>query len=184
LTQNLRQGITALHQTLRRQVAAKWKRSLPFADELFDRWERAEYLRFGKGASIYDSSIVIGDVSVGENTWIGPNTILDGSGGLSIGKYCSISTGVSILTHDSVKWALSGGKESYDKMKTIIEDCCFIGSNTIIEKGVHIGKHSLIGALSFVNCNVPPFSIAFGVPCRIRGKVKIENGQVEILYDK
>ena len=181
---SLKREITELHQALRNSIAKNWNRSLPFADELFDRWEKAEYLGFGYDSSIYDSSIVIGDVNVGEKTWIGPNTLLDGSGGLSIGKYCSISTGVSILTHDSVKWALSGGKEPYDKMETIIEDCCFVGSNTIINKGVHIGKHSLIGALSFVNRDVPPFSIAIGVPCRICGKVKIENGQVELVYDE
>ena len=33
----------------------------------------------------YDSVLVIGDVQVGKNTWIGPFVVLDGSGGLEIG---------------------------------------------------------------------------------------------------
>src|ERR1019366_8652869 len=66
-------------------------RSLPFADLLFDRWERAKMLGFGEGTSVYDSTHVFGDVQVGKNTWIGPFTILDGSGGLTIGDNCSIS---------------------------------------------------------------------------------------------
>lgn len=57
-------------------------RRLPFAELLFDRWERAEELGFGKGTSVYDSCLIFGEVSVADNTWIGPNTILDGSGGL------------------------------------------------------------------------------------------------------
>ena len=51
-------------------------------------------------------------VTVGAGTWIGPNTLLDGTGGLSIGASCSISAGVQIYTHDSVMWALSGGTAS------------------------------------------------------------------------
>lgn len=172
-----------LHQSLRDEVKEKWNRSLPFADELFDRWERAEHLGFGEESSIYDSSIVIGDVKVGKKTWIGPFTLLDGSGGITIGSYCSISTGVQILTHDSVKWALTGGTKPYERCETIIEDCCYIGGNTILNKGVRIGAHSLIGASSLVNRDVPPFSIAFGTPCRVHGKVQIKDGDVELIYD-
>jgi len=172
-----------LHQTLRDEFKGKWNRSLPFADELFDRWERAKYLGFGEESSIYDSSIVIGDVKVGKKTWIGPFTILDGSGGLTIGSYCSISAGVQILTHDSVKWALTGGNNPYDKGETVIEDCCYLGGNTIVNKGVRIGAHSLIGASSLVNRGIPPFSIAFGTPCRVRGEVHIKDGDVELIYD-
>src|SRR5262245_56825399 len=86
--------IWALHKILREEIKTRWNRAVPFADELVDRWERAASLGFGKGSSIYDSSLVIGSVDVGEGTWIGPFTVLDGQGGLVIGKYCSISTGV------------------------------------------------------------------------------------------
>ena len=124
----------------------KYKRSLPFAELLFDRWERAKLLGFGNGSSIYDSSIIFGDVKVGENTWIGPNTILDGSGGLVVGNNCSISAGVQIYTHDSVNWAISGGKEPYEYAATTIGSNCYIGPNTIIAKGITIGEGTVIGA--------------------------------------
>src|SRR4029079_2837872 len=70
---------------LREDVRARWKRDLPFSELVFDRWERAASLGFGAGASIYHDSYVYGEVSVGEGTWIGPQTLLDGSGGLTIG---------------------------------------------------------------------------------------------------
>lgn len=149
----------------------KFNRGLPFAECFVDRWERAEALGFGKGSSIYDSAVVLGDVKVGENTWIGPNVVLDGSGGLEIGSNCSISAGVQIYSHDSVKWAISGGKEKYEYAKTIIEDNCYIAPNVIIQKCITIGKGSIIGANSFVNRNIPAGSKAFGTPVEIKGKV-------------
>ena len=64
-----------LYQVLRRDMQNKFQRDLPLAELLFDRWERAETLGFGKGTSIYHSSYVYGEVIVGENTWIGFHTI-------------------------------------------------------------------------------------------------------------
>ena len=107
----------------------KYNRSLPFQDAIFDRWERAKRLGFGKEASIYNSAFVCGNVSVGEHTWVGPNVILDGSGGsITIGSYCSISAGVHIYTHDSVKWALSGGRHPGNEAPVSIGNNTYIGA--------------------------------------------------------
>src|SRR5215207_7428676 len=102
------------------EVAARWHRSVPFGDLVVDRWERARAQGFGEGTSIYDSSLVLGDVQVGEQTWIGPFTVLDGSGGLKIGSHCSISAGVQIYTHDTVLWAISGGTAAPQRAPTAI----------------------------------------------------------------
>ncbi|MBI5102972.1 MAG: acyltransferase [Nitrospirae bacterium] len=159
-----------LWQSLRQEVDRKWKRTLPFGDYIVDRWEKANLLGFGEGTSIYDSSLVIGDVKVGRNTWIGPFTVLDGSGGLEIGDYCSISAGVQIYTHDTVKWALSGGKMEPERLPTRIGSRCYIGPNTVIAKGVTIGEGCLIGANSLVVTDIPAGSKAYGIPCRVLGK--------------
>jgi acetyltransferase-like isoleucine patch superfamily enzyme len=176
-------SLLELHMKLRGQLRARWKRALPFGDELFDRWEKAAFLGFKRGASIYDSSFVIGDVSVGEGTWIGPFTVLDGSGGLSIGAFCSISSGVQIYTHDTVKWALTGGKALAAYAPVEIGACCYIGSMTIIGKGVTIGPHSIIGANSFVHESVPAFSIVADTPAKIIGRVELLNeNDVRLVY--
>jgi acetyltransferase-like isoleucine patch superfamily enzyme len=172
--QTLAERLRALHGILRDEMRTRWNRDLPFEELLFDRWERARYLGFGDGTSIYHSSYVYGDVKVGANTWIGPMTVLEGSGGLTIGSNCSISAGVKIFTHDSVRWAVSGGKAPYEKAPVTIGDCCYIGSQTVIAKGVTIGPHCVIGACSFVNEDIPPFTIASGAPCRPRGRVTID----------
>jgi acetyltransferase-like isoleucine patch superfamily enzyme len=113
----------------RRAVHAEHNRSLPFGDYIVDRWAKARELGFGEGTSMYDSVLVLGDVQVGANTWIGPGVVLDGSGGLRIGSNCSISSGVQIYSHDSIQWALSGGAAPYEYAPTTIGDNCYVGPN-------------------------------------------------------
>lgn len=148
-------------------IREKYNRVLPYGDYISDRWEKAEYLGFGKNTSIYDSSLVLGDVKVGENSWIGPFTVLDGSGGLQIGSNCSISAGVQIYSHDSVAWAISAGEKEYEYRNTKIGDNCYIGPNVIISKGVEIGDGCIIGANSFVNKSFPEHVKLAGNPARI-----------------
>jgi len=155
-----------LHQE---EVALKWTRTLPFADYIVNRWEKAKLLGFGEGTSIYDSVLVLGYVTVGKHTWIGPNSVLDGSGGLSIGDYCAISAGVQIYSHDSVEWALSSGKAGYEKAPTSIGNNCYLGPNVVVAKGVTIGNQCVIGANSLVLHDIPAGSKAYGSPCRVMG---------------
>jgi acetyltransferase-like isoleucine patch superfamily enzyme len=152
-----------------------YNRSLPFGDCIIDRWDKAQALGFGEGTSIYDSSVVLGPVSVGRNTWIGPYTLLDGSGGLKIGDYCSISAGVQIYTHDSVNWAISGGQQKIEKASTTIGSRCYIGPNTIIVKGTTIGDGSVIGANSLVLDDIPEGAKAVGNPCCVIGIAESED---------
>ena len=154
-----------------RAILTQWKRSLPLGDCVVDRWERAKELGFGPGSSIYDSALVLGEVKVGRNTWIGPGVILDGSGGLEIGDFCSISAGVQIYTHDSVAWATSGGAKSLERAPTRIGSCCYLGPQTIVGKGVEIADRCVIGANSLVLHSIPGGSKAFGTPCRVVGPV-------------
>ena len=175
---SLAKSIRELYDALRIVMKKRWDRDIPFEELLFDRWERAKKLGFGEGASIYHNSYVYGEVKVGRNTWIGPFTLLDGGGGLEIGDYCSISAGVQIYTHDTTRWAVSGGKAPYERAPVKIHDCCHIGAMSVIAKGVEVGPHAIIGAGSFVRQDVPPYSIVSGVPARVIGKVIIENGEV------
>ena len=154
-----------------KEVSEKWDRILPFGDYIVDRWKKAETLKFGEGASIYDSALVFGEVKVGKRSWIGPNVILDGSGGLTIGDHCSISAGVQIYSHDSIQWAVSGGEKSYDYAPTAIGNMCYLGPNVVVVKGVTIGDRCIIGANSVVLESVPSGSKAAGSPCRVRGTI-------------
>ena len=177
-------ALRALHAERSASIRQEWRRDLPLGELVVDRWERARALGFGEGASIYDSALVYGDVRVGAQTWIGPSTLLDGSGGLTIGRTCSISAGVQIYTHDSVRWALSGGTAPYERAPVSIGDHCYIGPMTLVSMGVTIGRHCLVGANSIVNKDLPDHSIAFGSTCRIVGRVIVgADGRIELEYD-
>ena len=165
--ENLFNKIKELFVFKRNEMKTNYNRVLPFNELLTDRWEKAKFLGFGKGTSIYDSAIVLGNVKVGTNTWIGANTVLDGSGELEIGNNCSISIGVQIYSHDSVDWAISGGEKPYVYGKTTIGSNCYIGPNTIISKGIKIGDGSIIGANSFVNKSFPKGSKIAGSPAKL-----------------
>jgi acetyltransferase-like isoleucine patch superfamily enzyme len=184
LSSNLYKQIIDLHKELDQDFISQYKRSLPFNEELFDRWKRAEELGFGEKSSIYDSSLVFGDVKVGTNCWIGPFTIIDGSGGLEIGNFCTVSVGVQIYSHDSVKQTLSSGKYPIERLKVKIGNNVYIGPNAIIVKGIKIGNNCVIGAYSYVKDDIPDNSIVFGQPAKIKGMILNGNDEVIFSYYK
>jgi len=156
----------------RREVHAKFNRSLPLADYVVDRWEKAAELGFGAGSSIYDSSLVFGEVVVGENVWVGPFTILDGSGGrLQIGDRSTIGPGSQLYTHDTQQRTLSGGEAPTDGAPTTIGANCHIGPGVVVAMGVTIGDRVVVGPNSVVLRDIPSDSKAFGVPCRVIEKL-------------
>lgn len=157
----------------REETRARWRRALPFGEAVSDRWEKARFLGFGEGASIYDSAIVIGDVTVGAKSWIGPNVMLDGSGGLSVGAGCSVSAGCQIYSHDTVAWAASGGRAAYRHASTRIGDAVYLGPNCVVAAGSEIGAGAIVGAASFVNGAIPAGAFAVGAPARVIGRVEI-----------
>jgi len=182
-TRDLLEQLRAMHEALAGELRERWNRDLPLPDLIGDRWERARRLGFGEGTSVYDSSHVFGDVRVGQHTWIGPFTLLDGSGGLEIGDYCSISTGVQIYSHDTVDWAVSGGALPYDHAPVKIGSRCYIGAQAVVGKGVTIGAGSIVGACSFVRADVPPGSVAVGAPARVVGAVEFDGNTVVRRYE-
>lgn len=176
-----------LHHHLRKETYNKYKRINPFYEELFDWKERGEFWnkKGENGITIYNSTTIAGDAKIGENTWIGPFCSIDGSGGLSIGEHCSIATGCQILSHDTVKHALSGGKSPYEYSPIKIGDCCFLGSHVIVTKGVTIGDHCLIAAGAVITKDIPEKSIVAGVPGVIVGHVEImSDGSVKLVYEE
>lgn len=165
----LLQDLKAFWLARRRQLHSRFNRTLPFGDYVVDRWEKAKELGFGEGTSVYDSSVILGDVKVGSDTWIGPFTLLDGSGGLEIGSNCSISAGVQIYSHDTVRKSISGGVAPIERAGTRIGSDCYLGPNVVVAKGVTIGDRVVVGANSLVLADIPSGSKAVGTPCRVVG---------------
>lgn len=159
-------------------------RSVSFGDVFVDRWERASKLGFGERTNIYDSSLVIGDVKVGTDCWIGPYSILDGSGGLDIGHFTTISSGAQLYTHDNIKSTLSSGNLPVERKSSKIGNNCYIAPNALITKGVQIGNYCVIAANSLVNKSFPDYSMIAGVPAKQIGRINFQGENIEFEFFK
>lgn len=171
---------------LRRRMQAKHARHVPTGTLLNDRWKLAAELGFGQGSSVYDECLLLGDVKVGANCWIGPYTVLDGSGGgLEVGDWTDIGSGAHLYTHHSIDRALTGGAAQPFYAPTRIGRCCFIGPMSMIAPGTEIGDHSFVAAFSYVEGRFPPYSYIAGTPARVIGRIEIKNGRaVRRLFDQ
>lgn len=169
----------------RRGMKKQYNRVLPSGEYIYNRFEKAKDLNCGENSSVYDTSVVMGNVKFGDHVWVGPYTLLEGSAAeLIIGNFVSIDAGVMIYTHDSTKHYVSGGKNAFEKGPVTIGDNTVIGTMSMIGCNVTIGKHCVVAAHSYVNKNVPDYSIVAGVPARVIGKVVMEEEGVRFEYDK
>lgn len=113
---------------------------------------------------------VAGQPEIGEGTWIGAFTLIDGLGGLRIGKGCNVSSGAQILSHSTVRRCVTERRHpAVDKKPTEIGDFVFIGANAVVQMGARVGHHSVIGAGAVVleDADIPPYSLVVGVPARV-----------------
>jgi acetyltransferase-like isoleucine patch superfamily enzyme len=118
----------------------------------------------------------VGEPVIGEGTWIGAFTVLDASGGLTIGAGCDISSGVQIYTHSSARRCVSGRAfNEVERQPVRIGDRVFIGAGAIINMGVTIGDESVVGAGAVVTADVTPRTIVGGVPARVIGRVDLDD---------
>lgn len=175
-----------LMQIRRDDMVKKYNRVLPSGELIYNRFDKARDLGFGEGSSIYDTSVVMGDIHVGSHVWIGPYTLLEGSSeSLTIGDFVSIDAGVMIYTHDSTKYYVSGGKAPFKKGPVSIGNNTVIGTMSMISCNVKIGSHCVIGAHSFVTKDVPDYAIVAGCPAKIIGKVlEDEEEGIRFEYNK
>lgn len=110
-----------------------------------------------------------GKIQIKNNTLISYNVIINaGVGSITIGENTMIAANTYIINNDhAISENLSVRNSSHITKDIVIGDNVWVGANCTILKGVNIGDGSIIGAGSVVTKNIPPYSIAFGVPCRV-----------------
>ncbi len=108
-------------------------------------------------------------LSIGDNTYVGPFSVLGAGGGITIGHDVTIGAHVDILAEnhsfDDTERPINA--QGVERKGITVEDDCWIGNRATVLDGVTIGRSSVIGAAAVVTRDIPEFSVAVGSPARV-----------------
>ena len=114
-------------------------------------------------------------IEVGKNFYANYNcTILDVAK-VRIGNNCQLAPNVAIYTAGHPIHPVSRNSMYEYGIEVTIGDNVWIGGNTVVLPGVHIGSDTVIGAGSVVTKDIPDWVIAAGNPCRVIRKITEED---------
>ena len=128
-------------------------------------------ISLGERVAIRNDVIIAGRngiLSIGDRTAINDYTIITCTERVTIGEDCMIAPHVYILDvdHEFESNSEPIAKQGYRKAPVTIGDDVWIGTHSIITKGVTIGTGAIIAANSVVTKDVDAFSIVGGSPAR------------------
>ncbi|CAH0198697.1 dTDP-3-amino-3,6-dideoxy-alpha-D-galactopyranose 3-N-acetyltransferase [Pedobacter sp. Bi27] len=117
----------------------------------------------GKNCNINANCFIENDVVIGDNVTV--------KSGVQIWDGIKIENDVFIGPNVTFTNDLLPRSKQYptEFKKTILKKGCSIGANSTIVAGIEIGEYSLIGAGSVLTKNVPPHTLWYGNPAKLRG---------------
>lgn len=151
----------------------------------------APQAKIGRGTKIWAFAQIRENALIGKNCILGLGVYVDANvrigNKVKIQNNASIYQGVEIedgvfigphvcLVNDKTPRALNkkgGLKTSADwkRGKIVIKKGASIGANTTVLPDITIGEYAMIGAESVVTRDIPAYSLAYGNPARVKGKV-------------
>ena len=115
------------------------------------------------------------NITIGNNCGISCSIIF-AQNKIEIGNNVGLSAGCRIFDTDfhslDYKSRRTSSLDIGKAAPVIIEDDVWVAADSIILKGVRIGRGSIIAAGSIVTTDVPPFVLCGGVPARVIKKLK------------
>lgn len=113
-------------------------------------------------------------IEIGENTFVNSYVCITGPGSVKIGKDCLIGPQSTIIAsnHNFADATRKITDQGSNNKGIVIGDDCWLGQGVRVLDGVIIGQGCVIGAGAVVNKNIPPYSIAVGVPAKVIGQRK------------
>lgn len=112
------------------------------------------------------------NIDFGKDVFVNVNCYFMDGGKITIGDHVFIgpSCGLYTANHPLDVQQRNHGLEQ--ALPITIEKNVWLGANVVVLSGVTIGEGSVIAAGSVVTRDVPPYSLAGGVPCRVMKQLK------------
>ncbi len=114
-------------------------------------------------------------IEVGKNFFANYNCMIIDVAKVKIGDNCQMAPNVAIYTAGHPVHPASRNTAYEYGIEVTIGDNVWIGGNTVIVPGVHIGSNTVIGAGSVVTKDIPDWVIAAGNPCKVIRKITEED---------
>ena len=111
------------------------------------------------------------NIEVGKNFFANYNCMLIDVAKIRIGDNCQMAPNVAIYTAGHPIHPMSRNSLYEYGKEVTIGDNVWIGGNTVICPGVHVGNNVVIGAGSVVTRDIPDWTVAAGNPCRVLKKI-------------
>ena len=129
---------------------------------------------------VSETAVIIGDVQIGENCYIAPNCVIRGDWGrVIIGSECSVQ-GCCVIHARPDGETVVGNRVSVGHASVLhnctIKDFGLVGMNAVVSDYAVVGERSVVGEGCVVRQGqeIPPESIAVGVPAKVVGKLTEE----------
>lgn len=114
-------------------------------------------------------------IKVGKNFFANYNCTIIDVAKVQIGDNCQMAPNVSIYTAGHPIHPLTRNSAYEYGKEIVIGDNVWIGGNTVICPGVHIGSNVVIGAGSVVTKDIPDWCLAVGNPCKVKRMITDED---------
>ncbi|MGD2205993.1 MAG: acyltransferase [Anaerolineae bacterium] len=162
------------------------------------RWQVPRRIRLGRRVMIgegcfldahsLDGRIVLGDdvwlsrgcyvvaypgveVRIEDQAYIGHRCLLYGHGGIRVGRDVLMANDVQLIcgNHTFARRDVPIRAQPTVEQPIVVEEDVWLGASAIVLGGVTVGRGSVVGAGAVLTHDLPPYSIARGVPARVVG---------------
>lgn len=129
-------------------------------------------------------------IRIGANVAMNDYVHIGAVDSITIGDRVLIGSKVLIIDHDHGSYGKAGlhsdpriAPEERELLTApiIIEDDVWIGEFVSVLAGVRIGKGSVIGTMSTVTRNIPPYTLAVGTPARVIKRFNFDTARWETI---